>query len=230
MLARLLVVRWYVATRPQAAAGLRIAAMFIRPLFRLVPDNTRIQFMRGRFLGLIVSAVLSTASVVLFFYPGLNLGIDFSGGIVMEVRTAGAGRFRADPRGAGRASISPSRACSASATPTEVLIRLDAQPTEAATQAGGDQGARGAGARRCRAPRSLRTDAVGASRLGRAVPQRPAGAGHQPADDPGLYLVPLRMAVRGRRGGDAAAGRHQGDRLPGADPHRVRPGDGRRRS
>ena len=26
--------------------------MFIRPMFRLVPDDTKIQFMRGRFLGL----------------------------------------------------------------------------------------------------------------------------------------------------------------------------------
>ena len=63
--------------------------MFVKPRFRLVPDNTRINFMRGRFMGLIVSAILSTASVVMFFYPGLNLGIDFSGGVVMEVRTQG---------------------------------------------------------------------------------------------------------------------------------------------
>ena len=61
--------------------------MLMRPLFRFVPDGTRIKFMRGRFAGLIVSAVLSTASVALFFYPGLRLGIDFSGGIVMELRT-----------------------------------------------------------------------------------------------------------------------------------------------
>ncbi len=60
--------------------------MFFRPMFRLVPDGTRIKFMRGRFIGLLTSAVLSTLSVVLFFYPGLNLGIDFKGGIVMEVR------------------------------------------------------------------------------------------------------------------------------------------------
>jgi len=30
--------------------------------------------MRGRFAGVIGSAILSTLSVVLFFYPGLNLG------------------------------------------------------------------------------------------------------------------------------------------------------------
>jgi preprotein translocase subunit SecF len=57
----------------------------LRPL-RLVPDGTAIPFMRGRFAGLIVSAVLSTISVLLYFYPGLNLGVDFRGGILVELR------------------------------------------------------------------------------------------------------------------------------------------------
>ena len=57
----------------------------MRPL-RLVPDDTTIQFMRGRFAGVIGSAILSTLSVVLFFYPGLNLGVDFRGGAVVELR------------------------------------------------------------------------------------------------------------------------------------------------
>ncbi len=60
-----------------------------RPLFRLVPDGTTIQFMRGRVAGLVVSAVLSTASVILAIVPGLEKGIDFKGGITMEVRTPG---------------------------------------------------------------------------------------------------------------------------------------------
>ena len=30
--------------------------------------------------------ILSTISVVLFFYPGLNLGVDFRGGVVVELR------------------------------------------------------------------------------------------------------------------------------------------------
>ncbi|HMD24530.1 MAG TPA: hypothetical protein VKH61_10550, partial [Streptosporangiaceae bacterium] len=100
--------------------------MWQRP--RLVPDGTRIQFMRGRFLGLIVSAVLSTASVILFFYPGLNLGIDFSGGVVMEVRTPGPadfGQLRAALAGEHVGEQGVQRFGDAN----EVLIRLGSQPT-----------------------------------------------------------------------------------------------------
>ena len=130
--------------------------MFIRPAFRLVPDNTKIQFMRGRIMGLVVSAILSTASVVLFFYPGLNLGIDFSGGIVMEVRTPGPADF-AQIRAALAAEHIPEQGVQQFGDPSEVLIRLGAQPTEAAVQQavtrvrdGAGEG--GAGRRRCCAP------------------------------------------------------------------------------
>jgi SecD/SecF fusion protein len=58
-----------------------IRVLRIEPLLRLVPDGTKIQFMKARPIGLAVSAVLSIASVALFFYPGLNYGVDFRGGI-----------------------------------------------------------------------------------------------------------------------------------------------------
>ena len=54
--------------------------------FRIVPDNTKIQFMKGRIAGLVVSAVLSIASLVLWYHPGLSYGVDFQGGIIFEVR------------------------------------------------------------------------------------------------------------------------------------------------
>jgi preprotein translocase SecF subunit len=60
----------------------------LRPLLRLVPDDTKIKFMRGRFLGVITSAILSIASVILFFHPGLNYTIDFKGGVLTELKFA----------------------------------------------------------------------------------------------------------------------------------------------
>src|SRR3954470_2386252 len=108
--------------------------MFIRPLFRLVPDNTKIEFMRGRFLGLIVSALLSTASVVLFFYPGLNLGIDFSGGVVIEIQTNGPADF-GQIRSALSAEHVPDQGVQRFGADNDVLIRLGAPHDEQSTQA-----------------------------------------------------------------------------------------------
>jgi SecD/SecF fusion protein len=92
VLTRLLVVWWYRWRRPKELPvlerpGLTLLQRLARPLFRLVPDVTRIRFMRGAVAGLVVSGVLSTASLIGAFYPGLDKGIDFKGGIVMEVRT-----------------------------------------------------------------------------------------------------------------------------------------------
>ena len=92
VLTRLLVVWWYRWRRPKELPvlerpGLSLFQRLARPLFRLVPDLTTIRFMRGARAGLIASAILSIASLIGAFYPGLDKGIDFKGGIVMEVRT-----------------------------------------------------------------------------------------------------------------------------------------------
>jgi len=94
---------------------------------RFVPDNTKIKFMRGRILGLVVSAVLSTASIILFFYPGLNYGIDFKGGISIEARTSGpadvsALRSKINGLGLGEAQLQ------SFGSDRDVLIRLERQP------------------------------------------------------------------------------------------------------
>ena len=107
--------------------------MFLRPMFRLVPDGTRIKFMRGRFLGLATSAILSIASVILYFHPGLNLGIDFSGGIVMEVRTPGPADF-AQIRAALATGHVGEQGVQRFGGDDQVLIRLGRQDNEAAQQ------------------------------------------------------------------------------------------------
>jgi SecD/SecF fusion protein len=69
----------------------RLKTLAIEPMFRmkLVPDGTAIPFMRGRVFGLVFSGLLSVASLVLFVTPGLNYGIDFKGGMQIELVTRG---------------------------------------------------------------------------------------------------------------------------------------------
>jgi preprotein translocase SecF subunit len=117
--------------------------------------------MRGRYMGLIVSAILSTASVIMFFYPGLNLGIDFSGGVVMEVRTDGPANF-AQIHAALTADSIPDQGVQRFGDPSEVLIRLGAQSSEAGTQAAVAR-VRAALEKGVPGAKIERTDAVGAS-------------------------------------------------------------------
>jgi len=135
--------------------------MFIRPLFRIVPDGTRIKFMRGRFMGLIVSAILSTASVVLFFHPGLRLGIDFSGGVVIQAKTPGPADFALIRTALSSAGI-PDQGVQRFGGPSDVLIRLGTQPTEKATAQMVD---RVSAALNAKVPgtKIMQADAVGAS-------------------------------------------------------------------
>ena len=53
----------------------------------MVPDDTKFDFMRFRRISFPISALLSIVAIILFFHPGLNLGIDFRGGTLMEIQT-----------------------------------------------------------------------------------------------------------------------------------------------
>jgi SecD/SecF fusion protein len=54
--------------------------------WHVLPEGTKIPFMRARYSGLIASAVISLASIGLAIYPGLRMGVEFAGGIVIEAR------------------------------------------------------------------------------------------------------------------------------------------------
>jgi preprotein translocase SecF subunit len=135
--------------------------MFIKPRMRLAPDNTDFKFMKGRIAGLVVSALLSTASVVLFFTPGLNKGIDFSGGIVMEVRTDGPADFTKIRAGLTEAHV-PEQGVQRFGDASTVLIRLPTQPTEAGTQIAVSK-VRASLEKSIPGAKIVRVDAVGAS-------------------------------------------------------------------
>ncbi len=73
-----------------AAAGgsdlIRIASETNLRHLRIVPDNTKFDFMRFRRVSFPMSALLSIIAILLYFHPGLNLGIDFRGGTLIEVQ------------------------------------------------------------------------------------------------------------------------------------------------
>ncbi len=98
--------------------------MKFKPI-RFIPDDTRFPIMRLSRSGFFFSGLLSLASVLLFVFVGLNVGVDFKGGTVMTVRTADAAnieqlREQVSALGFGQAEIQEF------GSPRDVLIRLPA--------------------------------------------------------------------------------------------------------
>jgi preprotein translocase subunit SecF len=98
------------------------------PLLRIVPDDTKFDFMRFRRISFPISAVLSIIAILLFFFHGLNFGIDFVGGTVVEVQSksgpADLAKMRATLGGLGLGEVQLQEFGS----PTDVLIRVAQQP------------------------------------------------------------------------------------------------------
>ncbi|MGL5117324.1 MAG: protein translocase subunit SecF, partial [Beijerinckiaceae bacterium] len=105
-------------------------------LLRLVPDNTKFPFMGFRRLSFPFSAVLSIVSIVLFLAVGMNVGIDFKGGTLIEMRakqgTADLADLRQKASGFGFGEVE----LQLFGGPQDVLVRVALQSGgEAAQQA-----------------------------------------------------------------------------------------------
>ncbi|MGZ5862122.1 MAG: protein translocase subunit SecF [Methyloceanibacter sp.] len=103
--------------------------------FSFVPPDTRIGFVEMRTVTWVVSALLTVVPLILVATLGLNYGIDFQGGTLMEVQTKEAVADMAGIRNQIHALNIGEVQIQEFGAPNDVLIRIAAQPTEAEQQA-----------------------------------------------------------------------------------------------
>jgi preprotein translocase SecF subunit len=102
--------------------------------FRLVPDHTTFRFVRYRNWAYLISGALVALSLVLLPTKGLNFGIDFKGGTLIEVQMPGEAADLAGMRtvlgGLGLGEV----ALQEFGDPTDILIRIERQSGDEAAE------------------------------------------------------------------------------------------------
>ena len=103
-------------------------------LLRIVPDDTKFDFMRFRRISFPISALMSIIAISLYFFHGLNFGIDFKGGLLMEVQSksgpADLAKMRSTLGALGFGEVQLQQF----GPPEDVLIRIAEQPGGDAAQ------------------------------------------------------------------------------------------------
>ena len=100
---------------------------------QFIPSGTRVPFMRFHKLFLGFSAFIVVASILLVMFDGLNFGIDFRGGILLDVKTEGAADVTAMRQTLSALDLGEV-GLQEFGSPDNVLIRLQRQEGEEAEQ------------------------------------------------------------------------------------------------
>jgi preprotein translocase SecF subunit len=97
---------------------------------QFIPPDTKIDFVGYRTITWVISALLTVIPIFLVWHHGLNMGIDFQGGTLIEIQTKQSPADLAEIRSkVGRLGLGEVQIQEFGA-PNAVLIRIASQPTE----------------------------------------------------------------------------------------------------
>ena len=111
-----------------------VSALGIFPSLRIVPDDTHFDFTQFRRISFPISATLSIVAITLFFTHGLNFGIDFKGGTLLEIQDKSGAADLAKLRATLSALNLGDIQLQQFGGPADVLIRVAEQPGGDAAQ------------------------------------------------------------------------------------------------
>ncbi len=102
--------------------------------FRFIPDDTKFGFMQFRSISFPLSAFLSLVTIVVFFGIGVNFGIDFKGGTLVELQAKATQADISDVRNRSNGLGFGSVEVAEFGTPRELLLRIELQTAPTAAE------------------------------------------------------------------------------------------------